>query len=136
MNIKTLDEKLKALEEKAQRIKYETQMLAEHMDQGNLPILSEKILEDIVAIQNLTVQAKEAKQKRNEKTEQILLPLKEDNPEKAAIAVFNEEITEHGRQIWQWLPRSLIDFTVDESGIASINMPKWLAVDKGFIGAE
>lgn len=46
-----------------------------------------------------------------------------------AIAICDGSTDENGREVWAWLPRSL----VEDNGDGTFSMPEWLALEKGLI---
>jgi len=64
----------------------------------------------------------------------VVVELKMDDPAKKAIAVSQGEIDEdNGREIWIWLPRSLIEYEAGEGDTVTVTLPEWLAQEKELI---
>lgn len=63
----------------------------------------------------------------------VSVELRRDDARQQAIAVFNGDTDDNDREVWQWLPRSLIEYDETSEGVIEVSLPEWLAKDKGLI---
>lgn len=71
--------------------------------------------------------------KRNHDIVTLRFEMREDR--EASIAIFNAEYDEfdENKEMWEFLPKSQIEYEMVTDKVVEVQMPEWLAHEKGLI---
>jgi hypothetical protein len=63
----------------------------------------------------------------------ITVEIRSNDPKRNAVAVFDGQTDENGREVWIWLPRSQIEIAEMDGRTVEVSLPEWLALTKELI---